>query len=208
MIELLRVESFTTNSRFCMKLVWLPGNHTNHIWPCLITGKNETQELIAWVTLVCFFTDWALWLLRLEWFSTTLIFCMKLVWLRGNNTNHIWTCMKSRKVGCMMGSPGIETNSSWNKIKYFLSSGRLLKPGTARIFYMKTKEGKVFMVAVKLANIQASRISKNETRNGKFWKLIIINCPSLGGARALVVFWITFFSGWEAWPWTAVRNCA
>ena len=37
----------STVNFFCMKLAWLPGNHANPIWPCMITGKNETQELIV-----------------------------------------------------------------------------------------------------------------------------------------------------------------
>ena len=78
------------------------------------------------------------------------------------------------KESCMMGSPGIETDSSWNKIKSFLSSGWLPKPEMVRIFYMKTKEGKVLMVAVKLANIQASRISKNETSKPKILEINVL----------------------------------
>ena len=102
-LYLLQLESLThlkINFFSFMKLVWLPGNHTNHIWPCMITGKNATQKLIILLTLVCFFTKRALYLLRLESLTHLKInffSFMKLVWLPGNHTNHIWPCMITGK---------------------------------------------------------------------------------------------------------------
>ena len=83
-----------------LKLVWLPGNHTNHIWPCMITGENATQKLIILLTLECFFTERALYLLRLESLNhiqLQFFSFMKLVWIPGNHTNHIWPCMITGK---------------------------------------------------------------------------------------------------------------
>ena len=81
----------------CMKLVWLPGNYTNHLWPCIITGIIKlSKSLFGW--LWCIFYWLSAIAATIEVVNNYFNFCMKLVWLRGNHTNQIWPCMKSRKI--------------------------------------------------------------------------------------------------------------
>ena len=80
---------------FCMILVWVLRNHTNHIWPSMIT-KN-------FFSFFCFFTEksaiygficglWnSLHFLMCE--ASFENFCMILVWVLRNHTNHIWPSM-------------------------------------------------------------------------------------------------------------------
>ena len=81
---------------FCMILVWVLRNHTNHIWPSKITKKKIFFYPLC--IFDCYFlrisnqeqSGWSL--LRVDF-----IFCMILVWLPRNHTNHIWPSTVTRK---------------------------------------------------------------------------------------------------------------
>ena len=90
-----------------MKLAWLPGNHTNHIWPCMITGKNESQKLIAGLVWCISYRMSVIAVTIRVVYNYFFIFCMKLVWLPGIIYDLVWNQGKLYD-----GQPGIISPNS------------------------------------------------------------------------------------------------
>ena len=95
---------FSLYNFFCMNPVWIIRNHTNHIWPNMITMKIFFQDILNnWLFFSISMVEHNEWSLLRVGFN----FCMILLWLPRNHTthiwpstitrNHIWPSMKSKK---------------------------------------------------------------------------------------------------------------
>ena len=86
--------------KFCMILVWVLRNHTNHIWPSVNT-KNFFSFFFVFlpkeVRYMVLFVDCETHYIFLMWEASFENFCMILVCVLRNHTNHIWPSMITKK---------------------------------------------------------------------------------------------------------------